>query len=436
MLTHAPHTANIITEKLLQFIWLHRYFNYKSAYTTEGEPIEVIQTGILNVNQGPDFLQARIRIRDKTWAGNVELHIQTTDWDRHRHSPDSHYDNVVLHVVWQHPKPAASLGNRQIPVLELQPLVSTLMLQQYQKLMEAPDLPGCSSLLPVLSDISWTAWKERLAVERLTRKSAEILEFLTASNNHWEEVFWWLLARNFGLKVNATFFETVARSIPVNVLARHKGQINQLECLLLGQANLLSETFTGTYEQMLQKEYRYLKHKYSLPTIKGQVSYLRMRPAAFPTVRLAQLAMLIHKSHHLFSFVRDADSLQQVTCFFDVTANDYWHYHYTMRETAEYLPKKMGKALVNNIVINTVVPILFAYGLHMNDELIKERAVAWLLQTPKEENSIITYWQQQNIEAVNAMDSQALIELKNLYCSKKQCLDCAVGNTLLKNSSS
>lgn len=431
MLTYAPH-ATIISEKLLQFIWLHRYFNYKAAYTLEGERVDVLQPGMPNTNQGPDFLQARVRINNKIWAGNIELHLQTNDWDKHGHTPDKHYDNVVLHVVWQHNKPAVSLSNRQVPVLELQPLVSVVMLQQYAMLMASPDLPACVSQFPILSDIGWIAWKERLAVERLTRKSGDILQWLAAANNHWEETFWWMLARNFGLKVNADLFEQIARSIPVNVLARHKGQINQLEALLLGQANLLNNTFTGSYELMLQKEYRYLKHKYTLQSVKNTPSFLRMRPAAFPTVRLAQLAMLIHKSVHLFSFIRDAKALQEITCFFDVTANDYWHYHYQLEQAADYQPKKLGCAMVNNVVINTVVPVLFAYGLYTNDEAAKERAVAWLLQTPKEDNSIVNFWQQHRITAVNAMDSQALIELKNNYCNAKRCLECAVGNALLK----
>lgn len=434
MLTYAPHVA-VVTEKLLQFIWLHRYYNHKAARTADGEAIEVLQPGIPNTNQGPDFLQARIRIKDKVWAGNVELHIHTNDWDRHGHSPDANYDNVILHVVWLHNRPAVTLANRQLPVLELQPLVSTFMLNQYQALMETPGLPGCEKHLPVLSDIGWTAWKERLAIERLTRKSEEIQQLLATANNHWEEVFWWLLARNFGLKVNAGFFEQVARSIPVTVLAKHKTQLNQLECLLLGQANLLEQEFTGTYEIMLQKEYRYLRHKFQLPKLKTTPSFLRMRPAAFPTIRLAQLAMLIHKSSHLFSFIRDAGELSEVTRFFDITANDYWHYHYHLNEPADYYPKKLGEAMVNTIVINTVVPVLFAYGLHINDDTVKERAVAWLLQTPKEQNNIVRYWQQQQIAIKNAMDTQALIELKNNYCNAKKCLECAVGNALLKQSS-
>lgn len=434
MLAYVPHVDIHLSEKLLQFIWLHRYYNHLQAYTTEGEKIEIVYAGMPNPNQGPDFLQARIRMRDKVWAGNIELHIHTNDWDKHNHTADAHYDNVILHVVWQDHSPAYTLTGRRIPVLELQPLVSTVLLNQYRYLMEAGDSKGCSSALPVLTPIAWTAWKERLAVERLTRKSAEVLQYLEAANNHWEEVFWWILARNFGLKVNAFFFEQVARSIPINVLAKHKHQIQQLEALLLGQANLLEGTFTGSYEQLLQKEYRFLRHKYNLPQVKGAASFLRMRPSAFPTIRLAQLAMLIHRSNKLFSFIRDVDVPDQITTHFDVTANDYWHYHYTLEEATTYLPKKLGKVMAQNLVINTVVPVLFAYGIYVKEERPKERAVNWLMQTPAEINSIVSYWQHQEIKAANAMESQALIELKNVYCNEKRCLECAVGNALLKKS--
>lgn len=433
MLTYVPQAA-AIPEKLLQFIWLHRYFNFKSAYTTEGEKIDILQPGMFNTNQGPDFLNARVRIGSKIWAGHVEVHIHARDWDRHHHSEDSNYDNVILHVIWQQGTPAQSMANRAIPVLELQPLVSVLMLNEYQRLMEAPVTPACGAMLPVLSALGWTAWKERLAVERLTRKSEAIRQLLKETNNHWEDVFWRLLARNFGIKVNASFFEQVAESLPVNVLAKHKRQINQLEALLLGQANLLETEMTGSYEIMLQKEYRYLRHKYQLKPVKATASFLRMRPAAFPTVRLAQLAMLIHKSNHLFSWIRDAAALSEVTRLLDITANDYWHYHYQLEQPADYLPKKLGQAMVYNLVINTVVPVLFAYGLHMNDTAVKERAVAWLLQTPKEKNSILQDWQQHGITAANAMDSQALIELKNNFCNAKRCLECAVGSALLKTT--
>lgn len=433
MLTYAPPTA-VIPEKLLQFIWLHRYYNFQAAYTTEGEKVEILYPGMFNTNQGPDFLNARVVIGNTTWAGHVEIHVNARDWDRHHHSGDSNYDNVILHVVWQQEVPAKTMQTRSVPVLELQSLVSVLMLNEYRRLMEAPVAPACGALLPVLTPPGWTAWKERLAVERLTRKSEEILQVLKQANNHWEDVFWRLLARNFGLKVNASFFEQVAKSLPVNVLAKHKGQINQLEALLLGQANLLEQEMTGTYEKMLQKEFRYLRHKYQLPAVKGTASFLRMRPATFPTVRLAQLAMLIHKSSHLFSWIRDSAELKQVTGFLDITANDYWHYHYRPDQPADYLPKNLGQVMVHNVVINTVVPVLFAYGLHMNDAVVKERAVAWLLQTPGEKNSILQDWQQHTITAANAMDSQALIELKNNYCNARRCLECAVGNALLKTT--
>jgi len=417
-----------MTERLLQFIWQFQYFNKQELFTTTGEPVQILFAGQYNTNQGPDFSNAKIKIGPTIWAGTAELHIKTSDWQKHNHQHDSNYNNVILHVVWEDDG-----AKNDLPVLELQGRVSKILLDRYEELMKVTVFIPCEKSIQTVRDITWKSWKDRLLAERLLRKSALVETYLQQNNYHWEETFWWLLARNFGIKVNAEAFEEIARSIPLNVLAKNKTQIHQLEALLLGQAGLLKGKFEEDYPVMLQKEYQFQKHKYSLKPCSGPVFFLRMRPGNFPTIRLAQLAMLIHDSAHLFSKIKEAVSVKDVKSWFDVTANDYWHYHYRLDDPSAYKKKKLGAAMIDNIIINTVVPVLFAYGNYHNEDKYKEKALQWLEETAAENNNITRGFQQLEVENRNAFDSQALIELKNEYCDKKRCLECGVGNAVLKS---
>jgi hypothetical protein len=299
--------------------------------------------------------------------------------------------------------------------------------------MNARSFIPCQNSISTVRSITWKSWKDRLVAERLIRKSALAEKFLSETNYHWEETFWWLLARNFGMKVNADAFEAVARSIPVNILAKSKNRLLQLEALLLGQAGLLAGDFSEDYPQMLQKEFIFLQQKYNLRPVNIPVHFLRMRPGNFPTIRLAQLAMLVHHSAHLFSKIKEAESIKEINNWFDITANDYWHYHYRFGELSAYKKKKLGSTMIDNIIINTVCPLLFAYGNYHNEQRYKDKAMQWLEQTGAETNSITKGFLQAGIENKTAFDSQALIELKNEYCNKKRCLECGVGNVLLKD---
>lgn len=418
----------MISERLLQFIWQFQYYNKGELLSSGGEAIQVIFPGQLNSNQGPDFSNAKIKVGKTTWAGTIELHIKTTDWEKHNHQTDKNYNNVILHVVWEND----GMKN-DIPVLELQHRVSKILLQRYEELMNSSSFIPCEKMIHTLRDITWKSWKDRLLAERLLRKAAIVETYLQQNNYHWEETFWWLLARNFGMKVNADAFEAIARSLPVNTLAKNKNLVQQLEALLLGQGGLLKGKFSESYPVLLQKEYNFFKNKYSLNPISNPVFFLRMRPGNFPTVRLAQLAMLIHGSAHLFSKIKEAGSVKEVKEWFAVTANDYWHYHYKFDEESPYRKKKLGAAMIDNIIINTVCPVLFAYGHYHNEQKYKGRALNWLEQIAAEKNNITRGFQQLGIENANAFDSQALIELKNEYCNKKRCLECAVGNMILKS---
>ncbi len=419
-----------MTEKLLQYIWQFQYFNSKGLLTEEGELLQVIHPGTLNTNQGPDFTDAKIKIENTVWAGSIELHINAADWKNHKHSADKNYKNVVLHVVWQ---PDADL-KLPFPTLVLQDKVSKLLLQKYDELMNTNHFIPCEKSIAGVNELTWQSWKERLLIERLEKKTDHIFEYLKKNNNHWEETLWWLLAKNFGIKLNSVAFEKMAQSISINILAKHKEQIHQTEALLFGQAGLLDTTFKEDYPKLLQREYQFLKTKYKLQRVEGSLIFLRMRPSNFPTVRLAQLAMLVHESLHLFSKIKESQELKDVKELLQITANDYWHYHYVFDEATSFKKKNLGSQMIDNILINTLIPILFAYGHYHTENIFKDKALKWLEEIKAEKNAITTGFASLAVINKTAFDSQSLIQLKNEYCNKKRCLDCSVGNKLIKSS--
>ena len=419
-------------ERLLQYIWQFQYFNRNELTTTAGDALEIIHQGNFNSNQGADFSEAKIKISDTTWAGNVELHINSSDWDLHNHSADKNYNNIILHVVWKYEKEITDIGGNILPTLELQNRVSKLLLNKYEELMHTASFIPCERHTHSINDLTLLSWKQRMLAERLEARSAMIFSLLNRNNFHWEETFWWLIAKNFGIKVNGEAFEKIARSLPLNIMVKHKMQINQLEALLFGQAGLLEKDFTESYPKMLQKEYSFYKKKYGLQQPAIRLFFLRMRPANFPTLRLAQLAVLISQSTHLFSKVREERSLHAVRMLLNVTANDYWHYHYVFDEPSNYKMKNLGEQMINNILINTIVPVLFAYGLHHNEQQYKDKAIAWLENICSEKNAVTKGFEALSFSNKNSFDSQSYIQLKNEYCNKKRCLECAIGNALLK----
>ena len=418
-----------MNEKLFQYIWQFRHFNFNELVTVDNEPLQIIHPGVLNTNQGPDFLNAKIKIGNTIWAGSIELHLLSSDWKSHKHSDDKNYNNVILHVVWQDDIDL----KLAFPTLELQSKVSKLLLKKYNELMSTNTFIACQNNIHQIEPIIWNSWKDRLLAERLQDKAKRIFEYIQVNNTHWEEAFWWLLARNFGIKVNSDAFEKIARSISINILAKHKNQIHQTEALLFGQAGLLENNFTEAYPKMLQNEYLFYKNKYQLTPIQLPIHFLRMRPSNFPTIRLAQLAMLIHNSNHLFGQIRESNSLKEIKSLLNVTANDYWHYHYTFDDTSAFKEKNLGMQMINNILINTIVPVLFAYGQYHKEQQYKDKALLWMEEIAAEKNEITKGFTTLNIENNNALDSQALIQLKNMYCNQKRCLNCAVGNKLMVN---
>ena len=419
-------------EDLLQFIWKFQYFNRNELRCTDGDAVQIIHPGTYNSNQGPDFKEAKIKINNILWSGNVELHINSSHWHTHHHSEDTNFNNVILHVVWNHDTEIKDANGSVLSTIELQSRVSKLLLEKYRRLKENAQFIACENLSSGFGSLALNSWKQRLVAERLIIKSKNIFTDLQQTNYHWEETFWWLIAANFGLTLNSGVFKKMARSLPLSLVAKHKKNIIQVEALLYGQAGLLSKTFEDKYPKMLQKEYFFYQKKYKLSPVDEELYYLRMRPANFPTIRLAQLAMLICSSEHLFSKIKETESVDELKKMFSVTANDYWHYHYIFDEVSDYKIKKLGSQMVDNIIINTVVPVIFSYGLHHSEEALKEKAIRWLEEIAPEKNTITQGFERLSYSNKSAFDSQAYIQLKKEYCDHHLCLQCAIGNSILK----
>lgn len=420
----------IITERLLQFIWQFQYISKGNLETVSGEAITIIFPGAYNTNQGPDFLQARLKIGNQIWAGNIELHVHTSDWNIHNHGSDKNFENIILHVVWEHDKDVNT-----IPVLELKDKVSNLLLDRYASLLKVQGFIPCEAMIKEVLPLRWIAWKDRLVAERMESRASHIFELLNKNENHWEDVLWQMVARSYGLPVNSDAFEAMACSLPISLLAKYKHSQIQLEALLMGQAGLLHDNrITNPYYVQLVHEYNFLQHKHQLSPIHFPVHMLRMRPANFPTVRLAQLAAIIYHSTHLFSKILAAHTLEGLTTLFKVSVSTFWKSHISFDEVQVKGYIATGQSKVDIIVINTVIPILYAYALYHKDEGLKERALHFLQKTKPEVNKIITQYRQLEVAALTAYDTQALLQLYKDYCTPRKCLSCSIGAAILKKS--
>lgn len=419
-----------MNEAFLQFIWQYQYYNRSALATTDMEEVEVLDPGIPNRNQGPDFLDARIRVGRTIWCGPVELHVRAGDWRHHGHDGDPQYGNVILHVVWEDDVGAAC----PVPVLELGGRIPRLLEDTYLGWMRNLRRIPCEDQLLSQGLSPSRAWLTGLLEERLRRRSDEIVSRLAMCGGDWETAFWWQLARNFGYRVNADAFEDMARSLHPTLLGRNRHSIQQLEALLLGQCGLLEVRPTDAYVELLQREYRFLKHKYGIHPVKAQVKFLRMRPQNFPTVRLAQLAMLLHGVERPFSKLIAVQTLEEAERLLTVTANDFWHYHYRLEKTAVFMEKTLGRGMVANIIINTVVPFLYAHALQSGRPDLRARALTWLHETGPERNAAIQVFIEGGSKAAAAADTQALLHLEREYCSRKRCLECEIGRRLMTES--
>jgi len=418
-------------ENFLQYIWQHRLYLPEGNLTTEGEPVEPLQPGQLNTDAGPDFTDVRVRIGDTLWAGCVEVHLQSSDWERHGHHTDPAYNNVVLHVVYRHDADTYNARRQKIPVMELH--FDDRYYNNYHRLADCKSRIACRNELCKIDEFSLTSWLERLAIERLEQKAEAIMQAYTATDNNWEETLYQRLARNFGFSLNAFPFESMAKSLPLNTLLKHKDSLMQIESLLFGQAGMLADkVITDEYYVDLRKEYQYLQKKYTLEPIDRFLwKFLRLRPINFPTLRIAQFAGLIYCNEHLFSQISEAKSVDTIEKVFDLKASAYWDTHYVFGRESPQRNKPLGKSAIRTVLINTVVPFLFVYGKARGNEEFCARAVSLLESLPAERNAILAQWEELGVRNPNAFTSQALLQLNNGYCQPKWCLQCAIGNRIV-----
>lgn len=420
-------------EEFLHFLWQYKLFNSTNLISVKREIVEVIDSGSHNTNSGPDFLNSKLKIDEQLWVGNVEIHIKSSDWYAHHHEKDVNYDAVILHVVWEHDADVFMKNNHPIPTVELQSFVQKEVLANYKKLFlkEQRWIP-CEKQIAETSSFILNNWLERLYFERLEKKSVVIKELLQKSNNNFEAVLFQLLAKNFGLKVNGAAFLQLAQSFNFSVLRKVRFNEEQLSALLFGQAGFLEQELEETYYLQLQKEYAYIRHKYKLePIAKHRFQFFRMRPNNFPTIRIAQMVALYNKYQNLFSRLIDVNKVESFYDLFTGEVNDFWKTHYTFETASKKTDKKLTKSFIDLLIINTIIPLKFVYE-QARGEVDQEGLLQLIKQLKPEDNSIISKFLELKIKANNAFESQALLELKNNYCAKKCCLQCAIGSKLLK----
>lgn len=414
-----------MTEQLLHFIWKFRYFNVAALRTTKDETVSILRPGIHNHDQGPDFLDALIHVAGMRWAGSVELHLKTSDWLRHGHTNDPFYRNVILHVVWKHDVPV-----NDVPVLELHDRIPNMLTSRYAQLMNEKSFIPCNGNLKNMTALAWVSWKDRLLFERLERKSMLFRNEQGGSSLR-EETCWRMLARSAGLLVNAEAFEQVARSVPMRVIRRQRYNLQRLEALLLGQAGLLDGNEHDNYLRGLAREHALMVRKFALPRIAYPLKFLRMRPRNFPGVRLAQLAAILHRHDSLWDCFVNTGSLKELQKKLSVTAGPYWTSHNNPGRPSAKFPKHTGDVMVNNIIINAVIPVLFYYAGDQGQAMLAGKALDMLAGLKMEHNSITDAFASLGFLQDNAFDSQAVLELKKQYCDNRKCLDCAVGYSIL-----
>ncbi len=419
-----------ISEKLLHFIWKNQLFDSDNLKDDAGNSVEILSAGQHNADSGPDFFDARIKLNDTLWAGNLEIHLKASDWIKHKHHKDKAYDNVILQVVLENDMPIFRTTGEKIPTLVLN--VPQNIIRKYQELMQADTEIACQNEIQNIDNFSISVWLNALWVERIKQKSDDIERILKYNKQNWEETFYISLARSYGAKINAGTFENLAKSIPLIILAKHKNNLMQLESLLYGQAGFLDDDCTDDYFLNLQKEYRFLQQKYQLKKMdKHRWKFMRLRPPNFPTVRISQFAALIHKSSHLFSKIIDNENVADVELSFETQASGYWDTHYTFGKISEKRKKNFGKTAIRNVIINTLIPILFLYGKSRDKVELTDKAVQFAETLPPEKNKITRLWEKAGIKTENSFRTQAVIQLYNNYCIKKRCVDCRIGGKIL-----
>ena len=429
-------------EQLLHYVWKHKLFPLTELSTTQGRRVEVIDPGLHNSNAGPDFFNAKVKINGMLWVGNIEIHDKASDWVLHGHDKDERYDNVILHVCGC--VDAEVMNSKGEYLTQMVLSVADSVINNYKELLSVDQYPPCYQIIPSLARLTVHAWMSALQTERLSQKTEAIEERVKRCNGDWENAYFVTLARNFGFGINGDAFEEWALHIPLHAVDHHRDDLFQIEAIFMGQAGLLElDTIPERYQKdalndgyfaKLRKEYQYLAHKFGLKPMDYKLwRFLRLRPQNFPHIRISQLAYLYHQRRASLSQLLETYSVKDAKEVLATAVTPYWETHYTFGSTSVRNDKNLSPFSLNLLCINTVVPILFAYGRHRGEEKYCDRAFDFLEQLKPENNHIIRLWQQCGLVVENAGDSQALIQLKKEYCDKKECLRCRFGYEYLKH---
>lgn len=420
-------------EDFIHYVWNYKKFDFSNLKTTQGENLIIVNSGQYLQKAGPDFFNAQIILENQKWAGNVEIHLKSSDWYLHNHEKDDNYNNVILHVVWDHDTPIFRKNNSEIPVLEIKSYVSKEELNNYLSLTTQKSWIFCENQITNIDEFVFSNWQERLFYERLERKIQPVNQLLEESENDWESLLFCMLAKNFGLNTNGESFLKMAKSITFSLIRKEALEVMYLEALFFGQADMIPIDVEDNYPKELKSWYDYiaLKYKLSKPAIEP-IQFFKHRPDNFPTIRLSQLAMLYHLHRNLFSKIIEANSIEEIYKIFNLSVSDYWKTHYNFDKASSKKEKSLSKSFIDLVIINTIIPVRFAYARAQGKE-ISETLTDLLSNIPSEKNSIIEKFTTFGIKSKNAFQSQSLLELKNEYCNHKRCLQCAVGLELLKN---
>lgn len=421
-------------EDFLHYIWKFKKFNSLNLKTAQGELVTIIKSGDYLELSGPDFFNAHIEIGNQKWAGNVEIHLKSSDWYLHNHESDPAYKNVILHVVWENDTAIFRENNTEIPVLVLKDFVAREIVESHNELVTPKTWISCESGLQEIDKFVFKNWQERLFFERLERKSKFVYQLLEETNQDWEAVLFCLLAKNFGLNTNGNSFLQISKAIPFSIIRKESFEIENLEALLFGTSNLLEAEKEDVYYKDLKFRYFYLLHKYQIEkTYTEPLQFFKLRPDNFPTIRLSQLAALYNKHQNLFSKIISLKSVDSVYRLLNVTTSPYWQNHYQFDKESPKKSKMLSKSFIDLLIINTIIPLQFAYSSIMG-ESIAEDLIDFMNEVTSEKNAIIDKFNSFGIKAKTAFESQTLLELKNEYCERKACLKCAIGLELLKNN--
>lgn len=418
-------------EYFLHRLWQWGHYDALRLTTTDNLPITVIHPGQYHQKQGPDFFNALLEIDGQKWAGTIEIHLKSSDWYLHHHETDGHYDNVILHVVWEHDMDVFRSDSQKIPVLELKHFVTEDILHRYRKLMEPKSWIYCEEYLDSMDELTQRQWMDELFVERLQLKSEEVYSVLSHSGNDWEAVLFYTLAKSFGLQHNGEQFQKIVTAVTHQVFQKESEDLMHLEALLLGMAGLLSAEFQESYPKQLKAQWQFLQAKYQISDeTTTPVTFYQVRPDNFPTIRLSQLAALYHNRFPLFQKILLTNDINELRSLFQVKTSAYWDTHYNFDKSTTPKSKGLTDSFIQLLIINAVIPVKFAY-LRWQGIEDESKLMNWMEQLNPEENKIVSFFRNYKVNVANALDSQALIHLKKNYCDQKRCLDCRFGKKIM-----